>query len=119
MSKTLLVVAITACANNVLLASAAASPTVTWQFQGYGDAGCQNEIISERGDSPRDCANTPTRLQSYRFSSAVNPETGDTFSVRLYDDPDSCVILSVIDDKRDGACNSAPFGGFNVFAFYE
>lgn len=89
---------------------------ISWRFRAYEDENCQTEIIVEDGQEEKLCADTSKQLHSYRFSADIDPDTLDTFSVRLYDQPE-CLYLSVIDDPNDGACHTAPFQSYNVFSY--
>ncbi|KAK0702273.1 hypothetical protein B0H67DRAFT_676425 [Lasiosphaeris hirsuta] len=88
---------------------------IEWQLQAYEDENCGNETITERGYTTRDCVDTSGQLRSYRFTSTIDPETNETFSVRLYDMKE-CTYLSVIDDQTNGKCSTASFNSFNLFA---
>jgi len=103
---------------NVTANTTGSATKATWTFRGFDDENCESEFVSVNGTEERTCADAPRRLQSYRFSATTDPETNETFSVRLYEG-EECFYLSNIDDVTRGSCQAFPFRSFNVFSFVE
>jgi len=107
---------------------------ITYEFQAYTSPNCNpsSKAIHIKGNTPQTCANTTittnqtsgneneneknTQMQSYIFTTTLDPDTNETFSVRLYD-REGCEYLSVIHDGMDGECVGVGFRSFNFFTF--
>jgi len=94
------------------------APRPTWHFRGFADDNCQEELINEKSDDQIYCNDTPALLQSYRFTATSDPETGETFGLRLYVEQECNIPAIIYDAFEDGVgdCRTTvPYQSWNTF----